>query len=231
MPITSLYFTDIGPFDEIEFEFDPQVNVFTGPNNSGKTAALLTLGELLVYPFAAPDKLYRSDRPEWKLCYSMGTKVKSVGGHFSSGADTIDADTMLPVYDAVGHACFLPAQRASTDFRASGPSAIQDPDSRTEEIAKRIARAYPTELRRHGIDALRDRARRMKNAEYRELKRRSTLTLTDSSWVDDTEMVQKIIDLDYAAYRQDRPEIGNVIHKIISMVSEITEGYPWNLQE
>ena len=78
MPITSLYFTDIGPFDEIVFEFDPQVNVFTGPNNSGKTAALLTLGELLVYPFVAPDKLYRSDKPEWKLCYSIGTKVNSL---------------------------------------------------------------------------------------------------------------------------------------------------------
>ena len=50
MPIASLYFTDIGPFDEIEFEFDRQVNVFTGPNNAGKTAALLMLGELLVYP-------------------------------------------------------------------------------------------------------------------------------------------------------------------------------------
>ena len=35
MPIASLYFTDIGPFDEIEFEFDRQVNVFTGPNGHG----------------------------------------------------------------------------------------------------------------------------------------------------------------------------------------------------
>ena len=64
MPIASLYFTDIGPFDEIEFEFDRQVNVFTGPNNAGKTTALLMLGELLVYPFMAPDKLYRSENPK-----------------------------------------------------------------------------------------------------------------------------------------------------------------------
>ena len=60
------------------------------------------------------------------------------------------------------------------------------------------------------------------------MKRRSDLTLTDASFVDDQEIVQKIVDLDYAAYRQDRPEIRNVIHKIISMVSEITEGYPMN---
>ena len=34
MPITSLSFTNVGPFDEVEFTFDPQVNIFTGPNNS-----------------------------------------------------------------------------------------------------------------------------------------------------------------------------------------------------
>ena len=82
------------------------------------------------------------------------------------------------------------------------------------------------ELRKHGFEVLRDRVRQMKNAEPPELKRRSALTLTNASLVDDTEIVQKIIDLDYASYRQDRPEIRNVIHKIISMVSEITEGFP-----
>ena len=51
MPITRLSFSNVGPFDDIEFEFDPQVNVFTGPNNSGKSSALWVLGELLVYPF------------------------------------------------------------------------------------------------------------------------------------------------------------------------------------
>ena len=36
MGISSLYFTDVGPFEEITFEFNDQINVFTGPNNSGK---------------------------------------------------------------------------------------------------------------------------------------------------------------------------------------------------
>ena len=92
MPITSLYLTDFGPFDEIEFEFDRQVNVFTGPNNSGKSAALLMLGELLVYPFTTPDKLYRSDRPEWKLRYSSGTKVESVGGDLPCDPQIVASD-------------------------------------------------------------------------------------------------------------------------------------------
>ena len=221
MPIASLYFTDIGPFDEIEFEFDRQVNVFTGPNKVGKTAALLMLGELLVFPFTAPDKLYRSESPKWKLRYSSGTRVESIGGNLPT-----DVNTMLAAYEAIGPTCFLPAQRAGTDFRASGPSSSHDLESRTEEIAKRVARARPAELRRYGFEGLRNDVRRGMNAEHSELKKRRDLALTDSSWVDDKEVVQKIVDLDYAAYRQERPEIRNVIHKIISMVSEVTEGFP-----
>ena len=223
MPITSHYFTDFGPFDEIEFEFDRQVNAFTGPNNSGKTAALLMLGELLVYPFGAPNKLYRSESPKWKLGYSAGGKLESVCGHMPS-----DPEAMLAAYEAIGYTCFLPAQRSGTDFRASGPSASQDPEARMEKRAKRIARAFPIEVRRRGLEALHQHVRRFEDRKHPELKRRGDLTETDASFVDDTEIVQKIIDLDYAAYRQDRPEIRNVIHKIISMVSEITEGYPMN---
>ena len=221
MPITNLYLTDFGPFDELEFEFDRQVNVFTGPNNSGKSAVLLMLGELLVYPFTAPDKLYRSDSPKWKLRYSAGTKVKSVGGDLPCVPESLVA-----IYEIIGSTCFLPAQRSATDFRASGPSANQDVEARTEKIANMLARARPKQLRRYGFESLRDAMRQMISEEHPELKRRGDLTLTNSSWVDDTDIVQKIIDLDYAAYRQDRPEIRNVIHKIISIVSEITEGYP-----
>ena len=61
MPIASLSITEVGPFDEIEFEFDPQVNVFTGPNNSGKSSVLCVLGDIAVYPFSFPEKLLRSD--------------------------------------------------------------------------------------------------------------------------------------------------------------------------
>ena len=45
MGISSLYFTDVGPFDEITLEFDDQVNVFTGPNNSGKSTVLWVLNQ------------------------------------------------------------------------------------------------------------------------------------------------------------------------------------------
>ena len=36
MPITSLRFSNLGPFDDVSFGFDQQVNVLVGPNNSGK---------------------------------------------------------------------------------------------------------------------------------------------------------------------------------------------------
>ena len=221
MPITSLYLTDFGPFEEIEFEFDRQVNVFTGPNNSGKSSVLLMLGELLVYPFGAPDKLYRSDEPKWKLRYSAGTKVGSVDGVLPT-----DTDSVVEILEEIGYTCFLPAQRSATDFRASGPSANEDVEARTEKLVNMVVRARPNMLKEGGFERLRDAVRTVRSREHPELKRRGDLTFAySSSLVDDTEIIQKIIDLDYAAYRHDRSEIRNVIQKIISMVSEITEGY------
>ena len=61
MPVSTFQFTNLGPFDEASFEFDPQVNVFVGPNNCGKTTVLIALGDLLVDPFSMPDKLLRAE--------------------------------------------------------------------------------------------------------------------------------------------------------------------------
>ncbi len=44
--------------------------------------------------------------------------------------------------------------------------------------------------------------------------------------MEDTELIQAIIDLDYQSYREKRPEIRKIIEKIGSTVSEITEGFP-----
>ena len=71
----------------------------------------------------------------------------------------------------------------------------------------------------------------MVNAEHPELKRRSDLVWTDASLVDDKELVQKIVDLDYAAYRQDRPEIRNVIHKIIQWSPRLPKDFQCVLRE
>ena len=221
MTITSLYFTEFGPFEEISFEFDRQVNVFTGPNNTGKTAALLVLGELLVYPFAAPERFFRSGSPSWKIGYSVGNDTKFMEGNLPSMVEP-----MQELYKAVGYTCFLPAQRSGTDFRASGPTAKKDIESHIDSLMTLLSRARPTELRHHGNEAIRQGFRDTINSDNSELNRRRNLILSDSSVVDDQAIIQRIVDLDYAAYRQERPEIRDIIHKIISLVSEIAEGFP-----
>ena len=57
MPIKTFRITNAGPFDDITFEFDEQVNVFVGPNNSGKSTALLALAEATTYPLISPANL------------------------------------------------------------------------------------------------------------------------------------------------------------------------------
>lgn len=60
MAITSLKLKSIGPFNEIHFDFDPNVNVFLGPNNTGKSTALIALGDIAVYPFSFPKKIAKT---------------------------------------------------------------------------------------------------------------------------------------------------------------------------
>ena len=220
MPITNLHTSDIGPFDEIGFEFDDQVNVFTGPNNSGKSTVLWMLGELLVYPFTIPDKVYRSDSPKWTLHFSTKQGVESITGNLPS-----DPVTMLHAYEVVGHTCFVPAQRHGTNFRATGPSVGQNIESRIDDEAEMLARERPTVLRKHGIETLRQYFRESRNSEPTSLTKRRKLMLSGTTLIDDKAMIQKIIDLDYAAYRQQRPAMRGIVDKVISIASEITDGF------
>ena len=48
---------------------------------------------------------------------------------------------------------------------------------------------------------------------------------TDPSMVDDQAMIQRIVNLDYAAYREKRPEKWAIVKSIASLASEITEGF------
>ena len=52
------------------------------------------------------------------------------------------------------------------------------------------------------------------------------MMIVGSSLVNDKEVKQKIVDLDYAAYRKNRPSIRLTIDKVVAMASEITQGYP-----
>ena len=222
MPITTLYVTHVGPFDEITVEFDPQVNVFIGPNNSGKSTLLWVLGELLVYPFAMPARLIRSDQAVWRLNISSSAGVDSIDGTLPT-----EPETLLNIYEQIGPTCYVPAQRHSTNFRSPGPTVVQDVESRIdEEVATFIQDAHPT-VRQRGTEAVRQALRSsIGQGEPPELAKRRNLMLVGSSMVSDRAMKQKIVDLDYAAYRKNRPAIRSIVDKVALMASEITEGYP-----
>ena len=222
MPISKLGFSNVGPFDEVEFEFDPQVNVFTGPNNSGKSSVLWVLGELLVYPFTMPAKTLRSAEPKWKLGISRAAEIDYIEG-------TLPADPGLfsQVYENMGHTCYVPAQRRGTNFRSPGPAVTQDMEERLDEELQLILPERKSTIRQVGPEAFRQSVRGyIGGEESLELARRRKLMLTGNSLVSDKAMKQKIVDLDYAAYRKERPTIKATVDNVASMASEITEGFP-----
>ena len=222
MPITGLSFSNVGPFDEITFEFDQQVNVFTGPNNSGKSTVLWVLGELLVYPFSMPTKLLRSDKCTWKLSYLSASGVDFVEGDLPT-----TPEKMLPVYEVVGHTCFVPAQRHGTNFRSSGPTVAQNATSVDKEI-EAVAQERPDLLRLMGPEEFRMRYRAASADEHPECSRRRNLMRSYTSLISNEAMIQKIIDLDYASYRRQRPEMRAIVEKVASLASEITDAFPIN---
>ena len=81
-------------------------------------------------------------------------------------------------------------------------------------------------LRRMGPEELRMRYRATRASEHPELARRRQLTLSDTSLISNEAIIQKIIDLDYAAYRRQRPETRAIVEKVTLLASEITDGFP-----
>ena len=226
MPITKLHVTDVGPFDEITLEFDEQVNVFTGPNNSGKSTLLWVLGELLVYPFTMPRKLFRSKQPRWNLSLSSPTDVESLEG-------TLPADTerFITAYKRIGYTCYVPAQRHGTNFRSSGPSLHPDIEVTIDETLEIFGHELSTVLTQIGPERLRQNLREQLGREKEpELARRSRLMLAGNSLVSDKAVKQKIVNLDYAASRKNNPAIKAVLDQVASIASEITERFtmPFN---
>ena len=222
MTITSLYVTNVGPFDEVTLEFDQQVNVFTGPNNSGKSTLLWVLGELLVYPFTMPVKLIRSDQSQWSLSISSQEGVDPINGTLPA-----ELESLQHIYEKIGYTCYVPAQRHGTNFRSSGPVVSWDIETYLDEELEELAREKPAILRQIGPESARQVLRaHVGRGDQPELVRRRNLMMAGNSLVTDTAVKQKIVDLDYAAYRKGRPAIKAVVDQVASIASEITEGFP-----
>ena len=222
MPITSLSFTDAGPIDEVHLDFDNKVNVITGPNNSGKSTILWVLGELLVYPFTMPSKLFRSNSPTWELSFTSPTDGKQT----IKGSLPAEISTFRQMYREIGFTCYVPAQRQSTTFRSSGPTVSSNIETHLDERVALLQQERPQLIRKFGTQVLREAGRIIKESEEPELAKRSSVLLSGASLVSDAAMKQKFIDLDYATYRDEKPGGRAIITKIASISSEITEGFP-----
>ena len=139
MLLKSFSITNLGPFDEIEFQFDENVNVFTGPNNSGKSTALMALGEIAVYPFALPTKLLRSRTARFAV--EFGSKGEVFEGRFPIDLMVQDQlDGCVKLMSTIGYSSFVPAIRRSTDYRAEVPTIAKRPgedDFDNKELIKR----------------------------------------------------------------------------------------------
>ena len=221
MPITKLSFSNVGPFDEVEFEFDPQVNVFTGPNNSGKSSVLWVLGDVAVYPFTFPEKLLRYGRDavfelhlqsdsEYVLpgrlpCrfHTLGSGDREVHWTEERWGDYVDFLAM------VGYSKFIPALRWSTDFRSSGPTLAQKGDGE-RLVQQRFTGIGQTD----------------REEPEPELRKRLTLVSRDASLVSDEAVIQEIIDLDYRSYLRKEPAFRSIVVQIGEIASEITDGFP-----
>ena len=124
MPISGLRITNAGPFDDITFEFDKQVNVFVGPNNSGKSTTLLVLAEIAVFPVWFPEKLLKGAESQWHV-----TLMDSQQKWQSEGVIPIDLSSNQGAMDLlrkVGFTTFIPALRRSTDYRSKGPAILAE---------------------------------------------------------------------------------------------------------
>ena len=219
MPIASLSFTNVGPFDEVEFAFDPQVNIFTGPNNSGKSSVLWVLGEVTVFPFGLPNKLLRKGTDPAFEFHMRGDCDETINGNLpirmepSASQDGDDRywttelwSKYVNVLGMIGYSKFIPALRWSTDYRSSGPTVPQ-----REHVEKKRT-DWAKDIFRPELDP--------------EFKRRLALVSDNPTLISDETVIQKIIDLDYRSYLKQKPERRNIIVKIGEMASQIAEGFP-----
>lgn len=231
MPISRLKFTNAGPFDEIEFECDEHVNVFVGPNNSGKSTALAVLGAIIVYPFSFPKKLFRHADIEFILHFTRNhSEAKPFQGTLAMQAGSWSSDVAErwgKILKEIGYTSFIPALRQSTDFRSEGPTVKTKKGATSGWVYTTSTTGDWVTASSSGNTFPWTRSAPVESENLpEELAKRTALFQTNASLIRDEAVMESIIELDYRAYRQNDPGIRSIINKVAAMASEITEGFP-----
>ena len=225
MPIEKFRIANAGPFDDITFEFDERVNIFVGPNNSGKSAALLALAETTVYPFIFPRKFIKDSGSQWEISFSVEQQKQLFSGvlpiDLSQESQKLEAIELL---SSIGFTAFIPSLRRSTDYRSKGPSIHPAEQLRFHNLEDDDKDVETNQMRGVATSHFRNVPKHITESNP-ELHRRRRLLPTDAALVSDQWVIQKMVDLDYAGYRRKQPQIHSLLKKVTKVASEIMEGY------
>jgi energy-coupling factor transporter ATP-binding protein EcfA2 len=201
MPIVDLRLTNLGPLDDMTFEFDEHVNVFVGPNNCGKSTALMALANVVAYPFALPSKLLRQAPAEFAVRFvGRSGATRELRGVLPLTPETVDdLEAWETLLRELGYAAFVPALRQSTSFRVHGQ---RTPGDRPAGHAAQTP-ALPDELRR-----------------------RQALLPTNAVLLRDDVAITSLVELHSRASRWNDPALHGMIAQVAAIASDITEGFP-----
>src|SRR5215510_10252084 len=204
MPIRDLRVTNIGPFDDVRFEFDEYINVFVGPNSSGKSTSLMTLANIVTHPFTLPERLCKTAPAAFTVhlvghdgqpqeltgALPLAQEALAYQGHWAT------------ILTMLGYSAFVPALRQNTGFRGSGARA----ESTWTETLQ-----LPEEL----------------------LLRQSLLP-TDATLIRAEAVLKRMVEFADRAVRRNDPAMRRLLTQIASIASEILDGFPvefWRIAE
>ena len=204
MPIRDLHVTNIGPFDDMRFEFDEHINVFVGPNSSGKSTTLMTLANIVTYPFTLPGRLCKT-APAAFTVHIVGRDGQP---QELTGVLPLDQEALAyhsrwaTILTTLGYTAFVPALRQNSGFRSSG--------SRAES-------QWP------GMSQLPE-----------ELLLRKSLLPTDAALIRAEAVLERMVEFADRAVRRNDPAMRRLLTQIASIASEILDGFPvefWRIAE
>jgi len=186
------------------FEFDEHINVFVGPNSSGKSTTLMTLANLVTYPFTLPERLCKTAH----AAFTVHLVGRDGQPQELTGVLPLDQDALAyysrwaSILTTLGYSAFVPALRQNTGFRSSGSLA----ESQWLETSQ-----LPEEL----------------------LLRRSLLP-TDAALIRAEAVLERMVEFADRAVRRNDPALRRLLTQIASMASEILDGFPvefWRIAE